>query len=267
MKSTCKTNNHNALLAVPLNFLDLGEGPLSTILSFLPLRDVASLACVHSYCWRFLVQQEYQLRDVAMDEMTKSRAATPQKRLQRWAVATAQCDAAAKAWERGVPAVPSHVALDLSPSCEIMLRLYSICREKIIWQGFLPCQHTSSSPNNNSQGSASGWQLDVTLLRPVWAQLVKPLTSLPSPSMLECVSQIVEDLVVTLVLVGKTGAARLVTCTQGVALSQRQHGVQSPSTFVLRQQKVAGLPIVVHVALKAEAQILNELNVSYFCVR
>jgi hypothetical protein len=136
----------------------------------------------------------------------------------------------------------------------------------------------------------------------VWAHFSKALPT-AATSALESLSQLVDDWVVVLVVVGRDEeedcgpddnnddsstytrrhhdtTARLVTCTQGVALSQRQHFVETPSasspaaacTFCLRPQRVAP-HLCVHVTLKACPTShdggggLQALTVSYLCVR
>ena len=232
--------------------LDLGDGPLLTILSFCDLPTVSRVAQT-SHGMHRLVQQECRLRDACYGMDQKSRATTAQQRLQRWAVGQACLEQAT----RTLPA-PQHVLIDPSEGAETMLRLFSVSRSAVLWEGFLP----------RSACCSSGWQLEVGPLQHVWRQIIHPSISYS----LEILSQAVEDLVVALVIVDQNTKAHLVTCTQGVALSQRQHNaaansLQTLSTFVLRQQGVQRLPVVVHVALKADADALKGINVSYFCAR
>ena len=83
-------------------------------------------------------------------------------------------------------------------------------------------------------------------------------------------TQLVEDLTVTVVHVNDHDEANLVTRTQGVALCQRTnaaHGATMiPTTFVLRQQWVAHAPVVVHLSIRAYGHVLDQVQVSYFCV-
>ena len=239
--------------------LDLGDDLLRTMLSFCDLPTISRIAQTN-HCMHNIVQQEWCWRDAShYSPDQKSRwAKTARERLQRWAVGQS-CLARAT---QTPPAIPQHVLIDPSQGAETMLRLFSVRRNAVLWEGFLPRMGCSSA----------GWQLNVEPLQHVWRQMImQPSFS----SSLELLSQAVEDLVVALVIVDLSSTkARLVTCTQGVALSQRQHTAanstsqqQPPCTFVLRQQWVHQLPVVVHVALKADATALMSINVTYFCAR
>jgi hypothetical protein len=128
---------------------------------------------------------------------------------------------------------------------EAWLRLYSVRRQAVVWEGFLPWVAPTTTPTNtaSTQQQRGSWQVDVRALAPVWAHFTKALPT-AATSALESLSQLVDDWVVVLVVVGRDEeedcspddndgsstsvrhhdtTARLVTCTQGVALSQRQH--------------------------------------------
>lgn len=266
-----------------VEFLDIGDGPLATILSFLDVRDLPKTSLTCRYM-NGLCEQEWAIRDAMLPAKSKSKATTPKERCQRLALGQETLDAATCSFLAGEPASPRHVILKPLESSETMLRLYSITNQSVLWEGFLPLSCNAGDGSNNNQqqqqsGNSIGWKLDVAPLSSFWSQMVKPLPT-SAISSLEVVSQLVDDLVVILVDVSRQGKrpveARLVTCTQGVALSQRQHtsdmgGIRSespsPSTFVLRQQVVKGMPVVVHLSFKAHADVLDEINVSYFCLR
>eukprot|EP00977_Amphora_coffeiformis_P020555 scaffold8371_cov199-Amphora_coffeaeformis.AAC.8 len=255
----CEANNTSK--QVGMEMLDLGDDLLCTILSFCDLPTISRVAQTN-HCLHRLVQHEWCWRDASyysIDQKSR-RAQTARERLQRWAVGQS-CLAQAM---QTLSAVPKHVLVEPSEGAETMLRLFSVRRNTVLWEGFLP----------RIECNSSGWQLDVEPLQHVWRQMIMH----PSfSSSLELLSQALEDLVVGLVIVDPSSTkAHLVTCTQGVALSQRQHTAtnstmpqqqQPPCTFVLRQQWVQQLPVVVHVALKADATTLMGINVSYFSAR
>lgn len=232
--------------------LDLGEGPLITILSFCDLPTVSRVAQTNHNMHR-VVQAEWSLRDALYSMDQKSRAVAPRERLQRWAVGQACIDEA-----MATPQAPQRVLIEPSDEAETMLRLFSVSRGSVLWEGFLP----------RSGYSSSGWQLEVGPLQQVWRQVVHASMS----SSLELLSQAVEDLVIAVAIVDQNRKTHLVACTQGVALSQRQHNAAAmnmsvPATFVLRQQWLQGLPVVVHLSLRTDATALTDISVSYFCVR
>ena len=271
----------------PLVFHDLGEGPLWTILSFCPLSAVAAVACTDRYLYQHC-QQEWKLRDNVMQ--AKSCAPTPRQRLRRWAVADALASRLAReSWmqmqstttrsSQKKTALPQHVVLQ--PPDEVMVHLYSQSRQANLWKGFLPCRGLHENDDDNGQ-EQSGWQVRLKALQPAWSQLVQSFASCYSGangSSLDQLTRFVEDLRIVVVRVNHHDdkattrafppTAHLITCTAGVALCQRPNASHpaTPTTFVLRQQWVANVPVVVHLSIRAHANVLDELKVSYFCVR
>ena len=254
---------------------DLGEGPLWTILSFCTLSDVAQVSCVDRTLSQ-LCQGEWKMRDAVME--AKSCASTPRQRLRRWALADTCARRATKALRSSSESLmfPQHVFL--KPPSEIMLHLYSQSKRSLLWRGFLPCL----GRHDSNEQQSSGWQVDLETLGPIWTKLVQSSTSKSDSnrSPLDRLSHFVEDLWVVLVHVSdkatptssccqvcsSTCQAHLITCTAGVALCQRPNAAHAaaPTTFVLRQQWVAHVPVVVHLSIRAHADVLDEMQVLVF---
>lgn len=256
----CERIRRTPVEGLSLSLLDLSDGALLTILSFSSLDDVAQLAQCNRYLHRLVHKDVYRLRDAAM--IHKSRAPTSRQRLHRWAKGESCLDNAISAFFRNeATKIPKHVLLTPTATSETMLCVYSIKQQSVLWQGFLPwATATTSLPG--------GWHLDVAPLRSMWAHLL-PRTGTTTAS-LEQICKVVDDLVFALAVVDggtRLPRAHLVTCTNGVALSQRQHGNRMPSSFVLRQQRVEAVPVVVHLALHTSGNILESCQISYFSVR
>ena len=244
------------LLETPTpGLLDLGQDSLLNVLSFCSLHDVARFGLTNRSL-HHLVEEEYRLRDARMTN-NKSRASTARQRMYRWATGQACLDQATAGFFRNESKC-SRPRFLLYPSAtsEAMLRLYSLKQQSVLWEGFLPWKE-----------AAPGWQLDVAPLCATWNSLVQPVSQSPAAASLELVSQVIEDLVFVLVIVesgGRHPEAHLVTCTQGVALSQRQHGSRNPSSFVLRQRRIEEFPIVVHLSLHTCGNVLENCQICYF---